>query len=355
MHADYIIVGQGLCGTWLSYYLKQAGAKVLVIDPCIDNSASSIASGIINPVSGMRLARQWMGDTLEPFAAGAYNEIGHALNFEAAKEIALHQYFATQEEAEFFKQKADTSLETFLSFRDKTVESHHFNFHFGIGKIAPALLVNVPELLRLWRNDLRRENALLSENMDWKACEFSAEKVVYKGISAEAVIDCSGAASIHNPNFSKLPFSLNKGEAILAKIPDMPRNIVMKQGKISIVPWRENQFWIGASFDLNFDDERPTKSYFLKTQKALKAWLRVPFTLNQQISGIRPGTITRAPFSGMHPQQNRLGILNGMGSKGCSLAPFLARNLAAHLTNGEAILPEADINKYVRILGLKTR
>lgn len=350
MDVDFIVVGQGLCGTWLSFYLKQAGAKVIVIDPEISGSASSIASGIINPISGMRLARQWMGDTLEPFARAAYQEIEKVLSFSAAQEIEIHQYFSTKEEADYFEQKADTSHEPFLSIRDKAPESEHFNFHFGLGIIAPALLVNVPDLLHRWRENLKTANELLEESVDWRQCRFLKEKLSYKDIDAKAIIDCTGQAALRNTYFSRLPFSLNKGEAILAEIPELPRNIVMKHGKISIVPWREKAFWIGTTFELNYKDEKPTERYFKKIENELKAWLRLPFKLKEPIAAIRPATITRAAFSGMHPQEKRLGILNGMGSKGCSLAPFFAKNLAAHLTCRDSILPEVDLSKYARIL-----
>ena len=36
---DYIIVGQGICGTWLSYYLNKSGYSILVIDDLKQNSA----------------------------------------------------------------------------------------------------------------------------------------------------------------------------------------------------------------------------------------------------------------------------------------------------------------------------
>ena len=32
MQADYLIIGQGISGTWLSYYLLQAGKSVIVLD-----------------------------------------------------------------------------------------------------------------------------------------------------------------------------------------------------------------------------------------------------------------------------------------------------------------------------------
>jgi hypothetical protein len=40
-----------------------------------------------------------------------------------------------------------------------------------------------------------------------------------------------------------------------------------------------------------------------------------------------------------------------MGTKGCSLAPYFARQLCDHLCSGLPILPEADVKRFRRILG----
>jgi len=45
-----------------------------------------------------------------------------------------------------------------------------------------------------------------------------------------------------------------------------------------------------------------------------------------------------------------VGILNGMGTKGCSLAPFFAKQLADHIISGNEILVEADIKRFTKIL-----
>jgi glycine/D-amino acid oxidase-like deaminating enzyme len=67
-------------------------------------------------------------------------------------------------------------------------------------------------------------------------------------------------------------------------------------------------------------------------------------------ASIRPATLERRPFVGLHPHQENAGILNGMGTKGCSLAPFFASQLVDHLLRKKGIMPEADIKRFSKIL-----
>ncbi|QES87747.1 FAD-dependent oxidoreductase [Rhizosphaericola mali] len=60
MNVDFIVVGQGVCGTFLSYYLLEKGFSVIVVDQFRENTASQIASGVINPVTGRRIVKTWM-------------------------------------------------------------------------------------------------------------------------------------------------------------------------------------------------------------------------------------------------------------------------------------------------------
>src|SRR5690242_15495930 len=76
---DYLIVGQGICGTLLSWFLHREGKTFLVIDENSDRASSKIAAGIINPVTGRRYAYAWMIDEVMPFAMQVYEDMG--LNF----------------------------------------------------------------------------------------------------------------------------------------------------------------------------------------------------------------------------------------------------------------------------------
>ncbi|MGC4234732.1 MAG: hypothetical protein QM594_17260, partial [Niabella sp.] len=53
---------------------------------------------------------------------------------------------------------------------------------------------------------------------------------------------------------------------------------------------------------------------------------------------------------GLHPVYKNVGILNGMGTKGCSLAPYFASQLAAHILYRAPIEKDADISRHSRIL-----
>ncbi|HXB33647.1 MAG TPA: FAD-dependent oxidoreductase, partial [Puia sp.] len=67
MRVDVLIIGQGICGTFLSRELDRAGLSYLVIDEKRPDSASLAAAGLVNPVTGRRFVKTWMIDELLPF------------------------------------------------------------------------------------------------------------------------------------------------------------------------------------------------------------------------------------------------------------------------------------------------
>ncbi|MBK9460917.1 MAG: FAD-binding oxidoreductase [Sphingobacteriales bacterium] len=72
---SFLIVGQGLTGTWLSHYLLQAQQSVLVVDEYQAMAASRVASGVINPITGKYMTQTWLADQLLPFAFEQYQHL----------------------------------------------------------------------------------------------------------------------------------------------------------------------------------------------------------------------------------------------------------------------------------------
>jgi len=64
----------------------------------------------------------------------------------------------------------------------------------------------------------------------------------------------------------------------------------------------------------------------------------------------RPANMERRPFVGLHPLHPSVGVFNGMGTKGCSLAPYFAHEFAQYLAEGKAMTPAADVTRFTRIL-----
>jgi hypothetical protein len=63
--------------------------------------------------------------------------------------------------------------------------------------------------------------------------------------------------------------------------------------------------------------------------------------------------IERRPFVGLHPNCAAVGIFNGMGTKGCSLAPYFANQFTQYFLNNIAIDELADVKRFSRLLSRK--
>lgn len=347
---DIIILGQGLSGTFLSYYLTKAGKKVLVIDENRNNTASKVASGVINPVTGRRIVRTWRIEELLPFARQSYTELGQELGVSVLNETAVLDFHPSNQMKEAFDKRLGEKEEYLHAVAEDW--SRYFNYIYGIGKISPCLLVNINAILTNWRAVLEADESLLEEQFDHELLTV-ADKVSYKNYEADTLVFCDGVAGQENRYFHNLPFAFNKGEALILEINDLPHDYIYKQGT-SIVPWQDGLFWVGSSYQWDFDDDKPTEIFRQRIVNQLKFWLRSDFKVLDHLASVRPANIERRPFVGLHPNFPNIGILNGMGTKGCSLAPFFAKQFADHITAGSPIYPDADVKRFERVLNRNT-
>jgi glycine/D-amino acid oxidase-like deaminating enzyme len=372
METDVLIIGQGICGTFLSWWLEQAGLSFIVIDEERPLTASKAAAGLINPVTGRRIVTTWMIDELLPFAQDAYRQIGAALGISCMEPAGLVDFFPTTQMRVAFLRRYEGDPSYLQLPADEHSWDTIFRYELGYGVISPCYLVNLPALLAASRKRMRERGVLLEERFDLKALvvekrpggldtggteaeRIEKGRVHYRDISAGRVIFCDGIESAASPYFSRLPFAPNKGEALIVEIPELagdfrsPADTVFKKG-ISLAPWKEGLYWVGASYEWAFDHPDPTEAFRKKTEALLQEWLKVPFRTVEHLASVRPATLERRPFVGFHPLYPAVGILNGMGTKGCSLAPYFANQLVQAITQGNPIRPDADIRRFNGIL-----
>src|SRR5919112_664387 len=143
MQVEYIIVGQGICGTMLSFFLHQENKTFIVIDDPVENSASKVAAGIINPVTGRRYAYTWMIDEVMPFAVECYQRIGTYIGLELVFQKSIIDFFPSPQMRVAFIDRL-TENDTYLhSFPDQNHFNQYFNYDFGCGEIRPAYIVHL--------------------------------------------------------------------------------------------------------------------------------------------------------------------------------------------------------------------
>ena len=344
-HYDIIIVGQGISGTVLSSALMEQHQKVLVIDDGNKKAASKIASGVINPVTGRRIVKTWQIDAVMPAAVRIYKALENKLNTQIIQQCNIVNFHASEQMEKAFASRLaeDPTFLSSPSLSDTITAA--FDSPFGHSVIDPCWLVHLENVLAAWRQYLIEKNALIEDVFDFKKLDVAADQVVYKNYTANQIIFCEGAKGQENPYFKQLPFAPNKGEALLVKINDLDNRYIYKKA-VSIVPWKDAVFWVGSNYEWDNYNDDPSPSFKEKTMAALNEWLTIPYEVIDHIAAIRPANTQRRPFVGMHPIYKNIGIFNGMGTKGCSLAPFFAEQLTSHILQQTALDNEASIDRF---------
>lgn len=347
MHVDHLIIGQGICGTFLSWYLQKANRSYILIDEVQPNAASRIAAGIVNPVTGRRIVKTWMIDQVMPFAQQAYEKLGAELNLTAFEQKNIIDFFPTPQMKLAFHHRYEKDNQYLSLPSEQSAWKDYFNDDFGYGEISPCLLVNISVIISAYRSRIIQQ--VREETFDVNLMGNENGWIHYKDISAGSIIFCDGAAGAGNPYFRNLPFAPNKGEVLWIECDELPSTNIFKYG-INLVPWKDNVFWVGSSYEWDFKNELPTESFKEKTIAHLKRWIKAPFKVVDHRASVRPATLERRPFVGYHPVHKNIGIFNGMGTKGCSLSPFFAKQFVEFIEHGLPLQADVDISRFKNIL-----
>lgn len=347
MKTDVLIIGQGICGSFLSRELGKAGLSYVVIDEERPDSASRAAAGLINPVTGRRMVTTWMIDELLPVVREAYGEVDVSL----LKPVSVVDFFPTPQMRQAFVKRHEEGGDYLRLPGDEHRWDELFRYDLGFGVIEPCYLVDMQGLLGAVRGGLAARGLLRNECFVAEDLVIGADFARYRDIESRWVIFCDGVSAAEQGYFSRLPFAPNKGEVLIIEATALPRDgFVFKRG-MSLTPWRDGLFWLGSSYEWSFSDPRPTAAFRERTEALLRDWLRMPFRIVHHLAALRPATVERRPFVGLHPGCPVVGIMNGMGTKGCSLAPFFARQLVGLLARGEAVMAAVDVGRFRRVLG----
>ena len=343
---NYIIVGQGLTGTILAHYLLQAGKTFHIIDDEHRGSSSQVAAGIINPVTGRRVVKSWMIDTLIPHAKSTYQEIENKFGIKIFhKRNIVRALFSKKEDDLWLEKTAHPSVEKYILEADDLGEfQNKVEEGYAVGEIQQTAQIDMPLLLETYRDYFLQQKNISLEKISHQAIEFKDGFVFYKKIKAEKIIFCEGHQGRFNPFFDAKGFEVAKGEVLLVKIPNANFQKILKH-KLFIVPLKDELYWVGSTYDWEIPNDQPTEEAKQLLIFKLKKILQVPFEVIDHQAAIRPTTFDRRPLIGLHPENELLGMVNGMGTKGASLAPYFVKMFVDFLLENKPILEEVDIQR----------
>jgi glycine oxidase len=343
---DYLIVGQGIAGTLLSYFLLKRNENILIIDSFNTSSSSNVAAGLFNPITGRRNVKSWMVDDILPFAESTYRDMEHDLQANFYHKVNLYKLFSSIEEQVDWVIKSESSeLKDYIASNNIMAIPPSNPAQFGGIELTKTGYVDMSQLLHAFKVKMEGEGRLLEQKMDYFDLSFIDGKVVLNNLSFAKVIFCEGAEAIHNPYFSWLPFVLTKGEVLTIYSKEINLTEIVNKG-VFILPLGDNKYKVGSTYEWNFNNSEPTSEGLNILSQKLNKIVNCKYEVLEHKAGIRPTVKDRRPFVGLHPKFKNMGIFNGLGTKGASLAPYFANHFVDYLECGKKLLKEVDINRF---------
>ena len=333
----YIIVGQGLAGTLLAWELLQNGCEVLVYDEGHTEAASSVAAGLINPITGRRMVKSEMIDILMPIAQETYLNLEKFLGVKLWYSRHLLWTLSTiKEENDWALRSSAEGVRDYIEQNPVTDDiQHFFKKDLNFGEIKNAAQVDLPTLIAAFRRFLKQKNILIEE------------KYTSQNVDNQIVIYCEGEKARYNSLWSWLPFVAAKGEALHLKFDKNFTEKIIKNN-VSVIPLSDGTYWVGSNYEWNPKDSEPSIPVRENFLQELHQFLVADYQIVAHRAAIRPTTKDRRPILGFHPENSNLAIFNGLGTKGTSLAPYWAKHFVQVLLGKGKLSEVVDIQRFIK-------
>lgn len=328
---EYLIIGQGIAGTILSYRLKKAGIGFKVIDRPQLSRSSRIAAGLANPVVLKR--QKWVKgaelfrEKLSEFYLSMEEDLG--VNF--YHPLPLYHIFQSNGEINDWQQNASKA---YLQSHLGSVENHkidHINSPFGLGKVEGIFWVDTDLMIQSWREVLKAEKLLIEDT--FQPHDFSDYIHIYSS---------GHLLSEHFPALQKV-FSKTKGQVMIIESADLNPNYGL-HSSVFTLPLGAERYKVGATYEHHNLNDETSEAGLERLQKDLEKFFGGDYQVVEQLAGVRPNIKDRQPLLGRLSENSY--CFNGLGSRGILMAPYLSQHFIDYLLKDKQLEPSWDVNRF---------
>lgn len=342
---DYIVVGTGLAGICFTEKLAKEGKTFVVIDN-EKRSSSLMAGGMYNPVVLKRFTDVWkVGEQLE-IALPFYTELEKKLGEKFIFAMPLYRRLLSVEEQNNWFHAADKpNLEKYLSPKLVRDEINGVKSPFGFGEVNYTGYVETKTLIKAYRAYLNEINSYIQEDFDYDSLSYTDERITYKDIVAKHIVFAEGFGMLQNPFFKGLPLDGTKGEVLLVRIPNLNVDVILK-ANVFLIPVGNDLYKVGATYDWQDKTDNTTAEGLSELLEGLRDVVDLDFEVVAHNAGVRPTVKDRRPLLGRSRESGRIHVLNGLGTRGVLLGPFLADKLYNNIENAMELEENISIHRY---------
>ncbi|MFP9115815.1 NAD(P)/FAD-dependent oxidoreductase [Flavobacterium sp. RHBU_3] len=342
---DFIIVGGHLAGIAFAETALQHGKSILIISNSSQNS-SLAAAGVYNPVVLKRMKPTQDAYEHIMFMKPFYENLERKLGVKIDHNVPLYRKFASVEEQNMWFEAIDNpKLTPFLH-----PEVIHEKFEgvpspFGFGKVLHTGYVNTNTLIPVYWGHSKKEGTLLEETFDYAALNIYDDYVEYKGTLAKHIVFAEGFGIKNNPYFGYLPLNGTKGELLLIKAPELKLTVGIKAA-LFVLPVGNDLYKVGATYEWEDKTSIPTEAAKQELVEKLAEIITCPYEIVDHYAGVRPTVKDRKALVGTHHICKNVHLLNGLGTRGVMLAPFMAKELFESIETGTPVKRDINLNRF---------
>lgn len=344
MKVDYLIVGQGLAGSLLSWAILERGHRILVVDRDEEITSSKVAAGLVTPFTGSKFQLTPAFEERLQFAKRFYWDLEEMTGARFFHHTPIIKLFREEQEKEAWERRSSSRVEEIRSYHEPlTLERGLLRDEHGGFVMKGGGWLHVPAFLEATRQHLLERAAYAIGRVDSEDLKATETGARWKNVEAKQVIFAEGWMAEKNPLFDWLKMSNALGDILEVRAPALASldNIVNRGGWL--LPLGEGRFRTGSNYRHHVEKVRPDEK---GRKEILEKWKSItphPAEVIQHESAIRPIIRRSQIFCGIHPTLPHVGFFNGLGSKGVVNGPWFADRYVSHL-EGQADLPaSADI------------
>lgn len=342
---DYIIVGCGLAGISFCEELRAHDKSFMVFDDQSQQS-SIVAAGLYNPVILKRFTGVWKAKEQLEMAGHFYEDLENLLGVKLDYELPVYRRFASVEEQnDWFNASDKPALKNYLSPKVIKNENTAIDALYGFGEVYNTGRIDTSTLLKHYKLFLKTISSYSHETFDYSSVSMQENHISYKNVKAKFIVFAEGFGMVKNPFFGDLPLNVAKGEVLTIKAPDLKMKFILKSS-IFVVPELDDCYSVGATYNWEDKTHNITEDAKSELLDKLKSLISCDYEVVNQVAGIRPTVKDRRPLIGTHSEYKNMAILNGLGTRGVMIGPYVAKQLFLHLEKGWPLDDEIDIKRF---------
>jgi glycine oxidase len=351
---NVLIVGGGLAGCFMAMETAKRGHRIRLVDRYNPKSASRVAAGLYNVITGREANKTWMADEM----------------LATLEAVTSHPKFAAL--AQFIH-----PMPIFRPFPDGTnyndwmvkLQDPEFAWlaeHQGM-PIRPEVLENPIGGLRILPCGWVETEAICKAIVDILAADFDFELVnspfYYASLNPvtgectqpgledqyDEVIFAEGMGIMGNPWFQFVEIRPLKGQILELKMEEGLGEEQILLRKMFLIPKGNLFYTAGSTYELHFEDDETDAEGIKTIMDSVEEVTTLGFEVLSARASIRPTTPNRRPILGRHPDFERLIVCNGLGTKGVLQGPYAAVLLRDWLDgHTEALGKDVSVLRFLK-------